>query len=166
MRTLTNYQDNGFGFPVVIDQVAFEESCGEEGLFINLNRLEDIVVRALPDRRIRLTGSEVRFIRLHFQMRLAEFGKHLGVSHVAVKKWEQKGSQPTGMQWAAEKNLRLFVLRRLGCSNDDLAGLFDRLELARPPGHEALRISIAPINSDESRPHRMRIHLAESAVRP
>lgn len=144
MKTVKNYTDYGFGFPVVIDRVEMRDFEGEEVPFLNLNALEERVIRAMPDRTVRLTGNEVRFVRQHFGLTLAAFGKSLGVSHAAVKQWEQKYNEPTDMEWAKEKNLRLFILRSVGCSDQDFVRLFDGLEKERPTKSEPLRITMEP----------------------
>lgn len=142
MKTVENYTDYGFGFPVVIDSVEMDEFEGEEVPLINLNELEDRVIRAMPDRTVRLTGNEVRFVRLHFGLTLTAFGKLLCVSHAAVKQWEMKYTEPTGMEWAKEKNLRQFIMQRIGCSDQEVGRLFARLEDERPKETEPLKITM------------------------
>ncbi len=140
MKTIKNYTDYGFGFPVVIDRVEVGFLGEEEVPLLNLNDLEDRVIRAMPDRAARLSGNEVRFIRSHFGLTLTAFGKFLGVSHAAVKQWEMKYAEPTGMEWAKEKNLRLYVLREIGCSDQEFVQLFDRLQDEPPAKAEPLSI--------------------------
>jgi hypothetical protein len=60
------------------------------------------VLRQLADLDGRLTGHQVRFVRLHFDMTLQAFAHRFGVSHVAVLKWEKRGEKPTGMTWSTE----------------------------------------------------------------
>ena len=140
MKIVSDYTDYGFGFPVVIDRVEMGDFEGEEVPLLNLNELEDRVIKAMPDRAVRLTGNEVRFVRLHFGLTLDAFGKCLGVTHAAVKQWERKYNEPTGMEWAKEKNLRLFIMRSAGCSDQEFVRLFDRLESERPSTPEHVRI--------------------------
>lgn len=140
MRTVQHYTDYGFGFPVILDEVEIREFLGEEIPIINLNELEDQVVQAIPNRVGRLTGDEVRFVRLHFGMTLTTFGNLLGVSHPAVKQWEMKASSFTGMEWAKEKILRLEIALRSGCHGNEFEQLFRDLENERPIASEPLRV--------------------------
>jgi DNA-binding transcriptional regulator YiaG len=137
-----NYTDYGFGFPIVIDHVEIAEIGGEKFPLIDYRELETRAIESLPGKPFRLTGGEVRFIRHHFGMTLEVFGKRLGVSHVAVRKWEQKASKPAGMQWATEKNLRLFIARLLGETGESFVSLFDALEDKRAAKSIPLRLSL------------------------
>lgn len=144
MKTKSNstYTDFGFGFPIIIDNVEIQRIDGEEFPLVNYKELERKAIAAMPAKPSRLTGNEVRFIRHHFRMTLEQFGKRLEVSHVAVKKWEASGDKAVGMQWAAEKNLRLFVARLSGVKGVRFVQLFDALECKAPSKPEALRLSL------------------------
>ena len=47
-------------------------------------------------------------------MTLQEFAKRFCVSHVAVIKWERANRVATAMNWTTEKDIRLFILCKLG----------------------------------------------------
>ena len=66
-----------------------------------------------------LTGKQVRFIRDYADMTLQAFADRFGVSHPAVKKWENAGDDPTNMAWSTEKDIRLFVLMQSKASASD-----------------------------------------------
>lgn len=55
---------------------------------IDFKKLQDVVLQALINKPIPLTGAELRFIRKFLELPTAAFGKLFGVSHVAVIKWE------------------------------------------------------------------------------
>ena len=106
------YEDHGFGFRVTLLNVPMIEVRGEWVPDVNQKRLQTSVLDALCVKPARLTGHEVRFIRHCFEMTLEEFGRRFYVTHPAVKKWEGKGSHPTGMMWATEKDIRLYILSK------------------------------------------------------
>ncbi len=140
-----DYVDHGFGFPVIIDKVAIKRVGKEEIPLINYDALECEVVRVLPEKPSPLSGAEVRFIRLHFSMTLKEFASHLNVTHPAVLKWERKGQEPTGMSWVKEKNLRLFVERKVAPKRTrQFAELYDQLEQERKAALEPIRVHDLP----------------------
>jgi len=97
-RIEKNFLDRGFGVPVLFESVTLLKTGDEWTLSINYAAVEAALIGAIPDKRARLTGNEVRFIRLHFEMTLTEFGKRFGVSHAAVKKWESQQDGPTKMR--------------------------------------------------------------------
>lgn len=142
-KTLRDYVDRGFGFPVAIERVTLAEIAGDWVPLVDYDELERQVVEGLPSKPGRLTGSEVRFIRLHFKMSLSEFARALGVSHVAARKWEQNKTSLAGMQWLTEKNLRLFLLHKLNKSPRGFVKLFESLESKRPAVREPIRIAFS-----------------------
>ncbi len=123
-----SFVDHGFGFPVILMNVPMIRIRGKWTPNINYNKLTDAVLRALCAKPARLTGNEVKFIRQHFEMTLQAFSARFSVSHVAVIKWEKKGDNPTAMNWATEKDIRLFVLSRLTEKDKALAELYRTLE--------------------------------------
>ncbi|HIJ72533.1 MAG TPA: hypothetical protein HPP83_00385 [Candidatus Hydrogenedentes bacterium] len=138
-RVQKNYVDYGFGFPVVFGKVRMVKVEGEWAPDIDYGLAEKCVIQAIPNKPGPLTGNQVRFIRLHFNMTLTRFGERFGVSHVAVKKWEDKGEDRTGMRWAIEKDLRLFVLKQVNVDANDFVKLYDGLEQKLPPDPYIIR---------------------------
>lgn len=127
------FVDHGFGFPVWLVNVPMVKVRGAWTPQINYNELAQVMIRALAHKASRLTGNEVKFIRAHFEMTLQEFAKRFCVTHVAVLKWEKTKNHPTAMNWAVEKDIRLFVLSKLEAKAADFAELYDDLE-ALPEG--------------------------------
>jgi transcriptional regulator with XRE-family HTH domain len=128
-KTQKTFLDKGFGFPVRLHNVQMVQVRGVWTPNINYHDLARAVLLALSRKASRLTGREVRFIRTHFEMTLQAFARRFCVSHVAVLKWERAGDKPTMTGWTTEKDLRLFVLSRLGASAKDLARLYKDLEI-------------------------------------
>jgi transcriptional regulator with XRE-family HTH domain len=90
--------------------------------------LAEVVLRELCEKDSRLTGNEVRFIRQHFEMTLQQFAKRFGVTHPAVMKWENTKNKYTGINWATEKDIRLFALSKLSAKSSELVALYTFLE--------------------------------------
>ena len=101
---------------------------GEWTPAINYNLLAEIVLKELFEKEGRLIGNEVRFIRQHFEMTLQEFAKRFGVTHPGVLKWEGQKNKPTGMNWATEKDIRLFALLKLKSKSKEIVDLYTMLE--------------------------------------
>jgi len=111
-RIRKRWIDHGLGFPVEISNLPFIKVRGEWIPDIEYVALANGVFRSLADSPVRLTGNQIRFIRLHSEMTLQGFADRFGVTHPAVKKWEEMGNAPTKMSWGTEKDIRLFVLER------------------------------------------------------
>lgn len=121
--------DTGFGFPIRLINVPMIKVRGTWTPKINYNELALEVLRALANKESRLTGSEIKFIRTYFEMTLQEFAKRFCVTHVGVMKWERAKNQPTPMIWSTEKDIRLFILASLAAKAQELANLYDKLQV-------------------------------------
>ena len=119
------YIDTGFGFPVHLLNVPMVKVRDEWVPTINWVAISDLVLQIMIEKKSKLTGDELRFIRTKFDMTLARFGERFYVTHAAVSKWEKHGENPTGMGWATEKDIRLFASIR--CEGVDLSTTYERL---------------------------------------
>ncbi|MCM0604918.1 MAG: hypothetical protein KA715_02405 [Xanthomonadaceae bacterium] len=120
--------DEGFGFPVKIRNVPMVKVRGHWAPEINYKQLAKTVLLVLTTKPARLTGAEVRFIRTHFELTLKDFAERFDVSHPAVIKWEAAKQKATSMNWSTEKDIRLFVLSRLG-EDKSIIAVYKQLEV-------------------------------------
>ena len=123
--------DRGFGFPVRLLNVPMVKVRGMWTPKVDYDELAKRVLLALCEKPARLTGQEIRFTRQQFGMTLQAFAKRFNVSHVAVMKWEGAGSRSTSMNWATEKDIRLFLLSRVHKAFDAVGALYCQLEEER-----------------------------------
>ncbi len=70
--------------------------------------LHRLVAQALVEKRTRLLGEEVRFLRRMLAWPAKDFARHMGVSPETVSRWES-GTMPIGPQ--ADRLLRLLVVQ-------------------------------------------------------
>jgi DNA-binding transcriptional regulator YiaG len=140
-----SFIDTGLGFPVRLVNVPMIRSRGKWTPNIDYNRLSEAVLNALSEKPVRLTGNEVRFIRLHFEMTLQGFADRFAVSHAAVIKWEKTKDELTGMKWASEKDLRLFVRSKINGKAEDLAHLYQELEHSKAERKQAIQLDAEDI---------------------
>ena len=108
--TRPQYVYQGFGFPVTLCHVRMVKIRGAWTPDVDYDRLQRAILAALAGKPARLSGHEVRFIRLTFEMTLQAFAERFAVTHPAVLKWESARRSATGMSWATEKDIRLFVI--------------------------------------------------------
>ena len=139
-KVQAQYSDHGFGFPVTLLDVPMVKVRGCWTPSIDYNALALVVLKSLVRLDGRLTGSQVKFIRLHFEMTLQQFARRLGLTHPAVVKWERRANRPTGMNWTTEKDIRLFVSKRLSGTAKDFYGLYGCLEQVAPM--RAVKLSV------------------------
>lgn len=136
------FVDHGLGFPVRLLHVPMVNVRGVWTPNINYNRLTQTVLEALCEKSSRLTGNEVRFIRLHFEMTLKEFAKRFAVSHVAVLKWESMKNHTTSMSWSIEKDLRLFLRSKTSSKSTELVSLYQKLEHKQDNKNKLLQLNM------------------------
>ena len=94
----------------------------------NYNRIAKSLLFAMTSHPARLTGGEIRFIRHYFKLTLKQFATRFGVTHPGVIKWEKSGAAPAAMAWGTEKDIRLFVLDKLGVSAKKITETYRSLE--------------------------------------
>ena len=137
------YIDYGLGFPVHILNAPLVKIDGAWTLKLNFELFDRAVLIALAHSPTRLTGNQVRFIRLFFEMNLKDFGSRFGgVSHPAVIKWEKFGDSPTNMNWSCEKDIRLFIISKM--IPKELPALYLKLEKMASSKFQAIKL-----NADE-----------------
>lgn len=119
--------DNGFGFPVILLNVPMIEIRGIWTPDIDYIKLTNQVLKSLVFKKSKLTGNEIKFIRLTFEMTLKEFATRFYVTHPCVIKWEKEEDNSTGMNWVTEKDIRLFVFDKIS-SNEDFRKVYLNLE--------------------------------------
>ncbi len=113
-KIVKEYLYEGLGFPVALTNVELIYIENEWHPRIDVQKISDEVVKALAIQESRLTGNQVKFIRSYFSMPLRVFGeKVVHESHMAVKKWEQKGDNPTNMNSNTEHELRLYIVEEM-----------------------------------------------------
>jgi len=141
-RTTRRFTYDGLGFPVVLHNVPMVRVRGKWTPLIDYDALARRVLLALARKPARLTGSEIRFIRLSFEMTLGAFGARFDVSHPAVLKWERVGHGPPSLKWPVEKDIRLFILDRLGARPAAFKALYDALREAASATPGPLEIDV------------------------
>ena len=119
-RKTETFVYEGLGFPILLVNAPLRKTLGEWVIDIDFDKLRSAALNFLIHKPTSLTADEMRFIRKHLGMTTTEFGKALGVSHVAVLKWESGENRilPT-----TDLCVRMYVLRRLHAKNEDFGKL-------------------------------------------
>lgn len=112
---------NGFGFPIRLINVPMRKAYGDWILDIDFDQLQIAVLLLLVKQNFPLSGREITFIRHYLDMSTIEFGELLGVTHVAVLKWE---SEERKMNPSTEIFLRLHVLDHLQVTDKEFRKIY------------------------------------------
>jgi hypothetical protein len=120
--------DRSLGFPVTLFNAPLINVRGQWALDVNLNDYQEAVLELLARKPARLTGSEVRFIRTHFELTVRQCAERFSIKHPAVIKWEKKHDKATRMMWSTEKDIRLFILNELKRRATEFHKLYQRLQ--------------------------------------
>jgi DNA-binding transcriptional regulator YiaG len=144
-KVIDRYVYEGLGFPVILINIAMKEAFGEWILDMDLNHLQQMVLRALIHKPVPLNGHELRFIRKYFEMTIVAFGKLLGVTHAAVLKWENNQSH---INPATETYIRLFVMDRLQTKDREFRKFYHEICIEELAKYRKVGLTTAPIEID------------------
>lgn len=130
-KKLKEFLYEGFGFPVLLENFTFVKKRDIWTPDIDYNKFQKAMLLALCRKPIPLTGNEIYFIRTYFEMTLENFGKHFGLSHAAVLKWEKTKNKPAKMNPTTELCLRLLILEKLNVNNMVFRKIFKNFNMEK-----------------------------------
>jgi len=148
-KILKQFIDYGCGFPVVLRHVPMMKFQGNWIPDINYNELEKAILMMLCYKPVKLTGNEIRFIRIYFGMTLQAFAMRFGVQHPTVVKWENFKDLPTTMALGTEKDIRLFVVGHLVNQGKigELYSVLEKRPILSKPVEEPLELDLERLAS-------------------
>ena len=97
---------------------------GEWVLDINFNKLQLVVLECLIRKPAPLSGDELKFIRKFLNMSTTDFGRILGVTHVAVVKWE---NGKTRANLSTDVCIRLYMYDHLKAKDREFRRLYNEI---------------------------------------
>lgn len=153
LMKIKNYQWNGFGFPVIFNELPAIKVRGAIIPDMDMSVFARPVIEHIcVHQNVPLSGGQVKFIRLYFGLSLREFAKFASVRHQSVMRWESRKSSAAQIDVNTEVVLRLKVLMRLGCKGHVITDALDRIrhieELRAAGGYkkiEPLRVPDLPM---------------------
>jgi DNA-binding transcriptional regulator YiaG len=120
-RKVSSITYKGFGFPIRLINVPMRKAYGDWVLEVNFAQLQVAVLLLLVKQTTPLSGREITCIRHFLDMSTTQFGELLGVSHVAVIKWE---NEERNMNPSTEIFLRLHVLDKLHVNDKEFRKIY------------------------------------------
>lgn len=146
-ETRKEYRYEGLGVPVILEDAPMIKIRGKWTLDIDVNDLQSALFRAMSEKPVRLSGNEIRFIRHYVRMTLDQFANRFGVKHSAVIKWEKFGANSSNMNWATEKDIRLFVLVRSNATDKKFKDTYKELRNVRSSQRRLHRLNVDELAS-------------------
>lgn len=116
-KTIAKFEYDGLGFPIILLNVPLIEIRGCEVPDIDYNILQRIVLLALAQKPLPLSGNEVKFIRTYLEMTYTHFANKFGVTHASVIHWENAKNASAKITPTTELCIRLFILDELDAKN-------------------------------------------------
>lgn len=141
-RKVDTFVYEGFGFPILLENVPMKKRLGEWTFDIDLEVLEKTILLTLIEKQISLTGNQIRFIRNFLNMSSYEFADILGVTHAAVLHWE-KGEKK--MNAGNQIILRLHILNHLKVTDKKFRKIYQMLN---PKSISKARFETSPLEID------------------
>jgi len=74
-----------------------------------VKELAYVVFSMMPTKPSKLTGNEVKFIRVYLGKTKSAFGKFFKLSHTAISNWEKAEDRPAPISLSQEMMLRLYI---------------------------------------------------------
>lgn len=110
---LKNYTFNGFGFPVIFDELPAVRLRGELVPDVDFSKFSaDLIKHICISQDFPLSGNQVKFFRHSLNLSMREFAKVVGVRHQSIMRWESAGHLPAKMEAPTEIVLRLLMLNK------------------------------------------------------
>ncbi len=126
---IKNYQWNGFGFPLIFDELPAVKLRDEWVPDVDFSEIAKPVIQFIcATQKIPFNGNQVKFIRMHLEMTLREFAEFVGVRHQSVMRWEEKGKSAALIDAHIEFVMRLKVLRKLRSEPKSIETVIARAE--------------------------------------
>lgn len=96
------------GFPVIITNPVFRMFESERILDVSQSEIMQSVFCAIPNKKWRFIGAEIRFIRAYMKLTQQAFADMIGeTDHSSISKWESKRQEITGMDPQTEILIRM-----------------------------------------------------------
>ncbi len=123
-----NFVYEGLGFPVTLENVLLRKIRGEWLPKIDVEALADAVFKVLPSKSSRLTGNEIKFIRVYLGKSKPAFAEIFKLSHTAVTKWEKAEGSVAPISPSQEVVLRLYLEDFLNVSDREFYKTYKSIE--------------------------------------
>ena len=126
---IKNYLWNGFGFPVIFEELPAIKLRGELVPDIDFSKVApDLIKFICSEQELPLSGNQIKFFRhaLNFSMR--DFAKLIGVTHQSLMRWENRKNHPAKIEAHIEIVLRILMLKRFDGNKNEILEATNQVE--------------------------------------
>lgn len=126
---IKNYLWNGFGFPVIFEELPAIKLRGEQVPDIDFSKVApDLIKFICSEQELPLSGNQIKFFRhaLNFSMR--DFAKLIGVTHQSLMRWENRKNHPAKIEAHIEIVLRILMLKRFDGNKNEILEATNQVE--------------------------------------
>ncbi|MBY0554925.1 helix-turn-helix transcriptional regulator [bacterium] len=126
---LKNYTWNGFGFPVIFEELPAVKLRGELVPDIDFTKMAPEIIKFIcADQDIQLSGNQVKFFRHSLNLSMRDFAKLVGVTHVSLNRWEKQKNHPAKIDAHTEIVLRIIMLKKFGSNDKQILSATNQVE--------------------------------------
>lgn len=112
-KILKTFVFKGFGFDVLLKNIAVKSVAGEEYPDMNMNELKVNTAKALLISKQRLTGYQLKFLRTYLRMSFDDVSEKIRTPSSTLRSWENKGASFTGLSLEQEKAFRIMAIHQI-----------------------------------------------------
>ncbi len=112
-KILETYIFKGFGFDVLLKNVALRSVHGEEYPDINMNEVKLRTAKALLNSKQRINGYQLKFLRTFLTLSIDDVSHKIQVPASTLRTWENNGNDFTGLTIEQEKAFRILAIYRI-----------------------------------------------------
>jgi transcriptional regulator with XRE-family HTH domain len=126
---LKNYLWNGFGFPVIFEELPAIKLRGELVPDIDFSKVApDLIKFICSDQDVPLSGNQIKFFRHALNLSMRDFAKLIGVTHQSLMRWENRKNHPAKIEAHIEIVLRILMLKRFDGNNEEILEAANQVE--------------------------------------
>lgn len=148
---IKNYEWNGFGFPIIFDELPAIKMKGELVPDIDWTEVATPIIQFIcTSQDLPFSGNQVKFIRHHLDMTLREFATFMGVTHQSVMRWEEREKSSAHIDENSEIIFRIKVLKKLHSDKSIINKIIEKVGESSALGKSANYKAFKPLRVPES----------------
>ena len=126
---LKNHLWNGFGFPVIFEEVPAIKLRGELIPDLDFEKVAPEIIKLIcSEQELPLSGNQVKFFRHSLGLSMREFAKIIGVTHQSLMRWEDRKNHPAKLDASTEIVLRILMIKKFDGNQKEILEAANQVE--------------------------------------
>lgn len=148
---IKNYEWNGFGFPIIFDELPAIKMKGELVPDVDWAEVATPLIQFIcTSQDLPFSGNQIKFIRHHLNMTLREFATFVGVTHQSVMRWEEREKSSAHIDENTEIIFRIKILKKLHSDKGTINKIIEKVGESSNLGKLANYKAFKPLRVPES----------------